>query len=107
MEKGVGSLIPAGYDMKIEHFSEARANLPIALPRGRGFLVGTFDTAAFWRDAPDDLKSVAGQWFAAKEGGEGGRNTLLTEHLCRKMPALENLAEKLFRFEIVRATKRE
>jgi hypothetical protein len=103
-----GWLVPSTFfQVKIADFNEALANLPIALPRGRGFLVGTFDTAAFWRDAPDDLKSVAGQWFAAKESGEGGRNTLLNEHLCRKMPALEILAESLFRFEIVRAGKKE
>lgn len=77
--------------------------MPMALPLGREFLIGKFDTAGFWRDAPPDLQSVARQWFAAKEGGTSGRNTLLGERLGRKMPELGSLADKLFCFEIVRA----
>jgi hypothetical protein len=92
------------YQLKIQDFSEAVANLPMALPLGREFLIGKFDTAGFWRDAPPDLQSVARQWFAAKEGAtSGGRNTLLGERLGRKMPELGSLADKLFSFEIVRA----
>ena len=103
-----GWLVPTTfYQRKIEDFSEAVTNLPIALPPGREFLISIFDTAGFWRDAPPDLQSVARQWFAAKEGGRGGRNMLVRKRLGRKMPELEGLADKLFRFEIVRAAKRE
>jgi len=103
-----GWLIPSTfYQVKIEDFSEAAGNLPIALPSGREFLVGKFDTAGFWRDAPPDLQSVARQWFAAKEGGADGRNTLLGQWLGKKTLDLEHLADKLFDFKIVRAAKRE
>ena len=48
-----GWLVPSTfYQIKMEDFSEAVGNLPIALPPGREFLIGKFDTAAFWRDAP-------------------------------------------------------
>ena len=101
-----GWLVPSTfYQLKIEDFSEAVANLPLALPTGREFLIGKFDTAGFWRDAPSDLQSVARQWFAAKEGGADGRNTLLGQWLGRKMPDLEGLADELFSFQIVRAAQ--
>jgi hypothetical protein len=93
------------YDRRIEDFSEALANLPIALPPGREFLVGKFDTAGFWHDAPRDLQAVARQWFAAKEGGADGRNTLLAKWLGKEMSELKGLADKLFDFKTVRATR--
>ena len=102
-----GWLVPTTFnERKIEDFSEGRTNLPIALPPGREFLIGIFDTAGFWRDAPPDLQSVARQWFAAKEGGTDGRNTLVRERLGRIMPELRNLADNLFCFEVVRGAKR-
>jgi hypothetical protein len=103
-----GWLVPTTfYELKIEDFSEAQTNLEIALPPGREFLIGKFDTAGFWRDAPPDLQAVARQWFAAKEGGTDGRNTLLGKWLGKKTPDLKHLADKLFTFEVVRAAKRE
>lgn len=103
-----GWLVPSTfYDLKIEDFREALANLSVALPSGREFLVGKFDTVGFWRDAPPDLQAVARQWFAAKEGGEDGRNTLLAKWLGREMPELKGLADQFFDFEILRAAKRE
>lgn len=103
-----GWLLPTTfYERNIEDFREGLTNLPIALPAGREFLIGKFDTAGFWRDAPPDLQSVALQWFAAREGGTGGRNTLLSERLGREMPELRNLADKLFSFGLVRAAKRD
>lgn len=102
-----GWLVPSTfYQIEIEDFSEALANLPIALPPGREFLVGKFDTAGFWRDAPPDLQAVARQWFAAKEGGEDGRNTLLGKWLGREVPELRALADKLFDFKIVRTAQK-
>jgi hypothetical protein len=95
------------YQVKMEDFSEAVENLPMALPPGREFLIGKFDTAGFWRDAPSDLQSVTKQWFAAKEGGTDGRNALLGQWLGKKTLDLEHLADKLFDFKIVRAAKRE
>lgn len=95
------------YQRKIEDFSEAVTNLPIALPPGREFLIGIFDTAGFWRDAPPDLQAVARQWFAAKEGGTGGRNTLLGRWLGKRTLDLEHLADTFFDFKIVRAAKGE
>jgi hypothetical protein len=103
-----GWLVPSTfYQIKMEDFSEAVGNLPIALPPGREFLIGKFDTAAFWRDAPSDLQSVAKQWFAAKEGGTDGRNTLLGRWLGKRTLDLEHLADKLFDCKIVGAAKRE
>ena len=103
-----GWLVPSTfYQIKMEDFSEAVENLPIVLPPGREFLIGKFDTAGFWRDAPSDLQSVAKQWFAAKEGGTDGLNTLLGKWLGKKTLDLEHLADKLFDFKIVRAAKRE
>jgi hypothetical protein len=103
-----GWLVPTTfYQRKIEDFREAVSNLPIALPPGREFLIGIFDTAGFWRDAPPDLQSLAWQWFQTKEGGTTGRNTLVSNRLGRGMPELASLAEKLFRFEIVKAAKGE
>ena len=99
-----GWLVPTTfYERNIEDFREGLTNLPIALPAGREFLIGKFDTAGFWRDAPPDLHSVARQWFAEKEGG---RNALVRERLGRTMPQMTSLAHNLFRFEIVRAAKR-
>lgn len=101
-----GWLVPTTFNYrKIEDFSEARANIPIALPPGREFLIGLFDTAGFWREAPVELQSVAREWFAAKEGGTGGRNALLKERLGRKMPELVSLADKLFCFENLGSSK--
>jgi hypothetical protein len=54
-----------------------------------------------------DLQSVAKQWFAAKEGGTDGRNTLLGRWLGKRTLDLEHLADKLFDCKIVGAAKRE
>ncbi len=98
MDRFFGTLRP-----KNRGFSEALASVIIALPLGREFLVGKFNTAGFWRDAPADLQAVARQWFAAKEGGKDGRNTLLAKWLGRKMPELKGLADKLFDFKVVKS----
>ena len=94
-----GWLVPTTFHERvIEDFREAKANLALALPAGRPFLIGTFDGPRFWRDAPSDLQCLARDWFAAKESG---RNTLCRDRLGCHSPHLRELAEHVFRFEIV------
>jgi hypothetical protein len=92
------------YTVAIQAFKNSLENIPIALPSGCAFLVGLFDGSAFWREAPVSLQLLARQWFLSKEGGAEGRNALLAQQLCRRMPEAEHVAEKLFKFELVRAT---
>jgi hypothetical protein len=99
-----GWLVPATFHERvIQDFREARANLPLALPTGRDFLIGTFDGARFWREAPAELHCLARDWFGSKEDG---RNTLCRERLACLMPEVQELAEALFRFEIVSGPRR-
>lgn len=102
-----GWLVPTTFHERvIDDFREGQANLALALPPERAFLLGTFDGQRFWREAPPELRGVAREWFGAKEGGPGGRNTLLREHLGRMLPELGELVENVFRFELVRGMNR-
>lgn len=87
----------------IEDFREATANLSLALPAGRGFLIGTFDGPRFWDEAPGPLQALAQEWFSAKEAS---RNALLRGHLGQLLPELRELADRLFSFELLRGSKR-
>ncbi len=94
-----GWLVPETFGTRvIEDFKEMRANLPAALPQGRQFLVGTFNGPRFWHDAPAELQCVARDWFAAKEDG---RNLICRDRLRQVVPEVRQLAEQLFRFEVV------
>jgi hypothetical protein len=100
-ERVYGWLVPSTFhDRVIEDFREGRANLAMALPAGRAFLIATFDGARFWQDAPADLHCLAQDWFTAKESG---RNTLCRDRLAGLVPELRELAEDLFTFEVVTA----
>jgi hypothetical protein len=97
-----GWLVPGTFHERvIEDFREAKANLPLALPPGRAFLIGTFDSARFWLDAPPVLHLLARDWFAAKQDG---RNILCRDRLACLVPEVQELVEYLFRFEVMTPT---
>lgn len=103
-EHAYGWLVPKTFhEQTIADFEEAQANLGLALPPGRVFLLGAFDGRRFWRAAPRDLHEVARTWFRAQEGGADGRNALLRARLNRAHPGLRDLVEDLFEFRVVRA----
>jgi hypothetical protein len=94
-----GWLVPTTFhDRVIEDFREAMANLPLALPPGRAFLIGTFDGPRFWRDATPELHGLARDWFTGKQAA---RNALCHGRLGCQVAGVRELAEDLFRFEVV------
>jgi hypothetical protein len=95
-----GWLVPGTFHERvIEDFRDAEANLALALPPGRAFLIATFDGLRFWERGSPELHAIARDWFSAKERR---RNVLCRDRLVCLVPELRELAEDLFRFEVVR-----
>jgi hypothetical protein len=98
-----GWLVPATFHQcVIEDFREATANLGLALPPKRDFLIGTFDGRRFWGEAPPGLHALARDWFGAKQAA---RNALLQQRFGQLLPDLREFADRLFAFEVVRGSQ--